>query len=45
MLERYSHVRMEARRNAVESLSKGTGIAGYDKSHDTKSAAIAEKPM
>jgi hypothetical protein len=25
MLERYSHVRVEAKRKAVESLSKGTG--------------------
>jgi hypothetical protein len=25
-LERYSHVRMEAKRKAVESLSKGTGM-------------------
>jgi integrase len=45
MLERYSHVRMEAKRKAVESLSKGTGIGGYDTYHDTKSAAIAAKPM
>jgi integrase len=36
MLERYSHVRMEAKRKAVESLSKGTGMAGYDTNHDTK---------
>jgi integrase len=45
MLERYSHVRMEAKRKAVESVSKGTGIGGYDTNHDTKTAAIASKPM
>jgi len=39
MLERYSHVRMEAKRKAVEALSKGTGMIGYDTSRDTKSQA------
>ena len=39
MLERYSHVRMEAKRKAVEVLSKGTGMMGYDTNRDTKSQA------
>jgi len=39
MLERYSHVRMEAKRKAVEVLSKGTGMKGYDTNRDTKSQA------
>ena len=39
MLERYSHVRMEAKRKAIEALSKGTGMMGYDTNRDTKSKA------
>lgn len=35
MLERYSHVRMEAKRNAMETLAKGTRIEGYDTNNDT----------
>jgi len=35
MLERYSHVRMEAKRNAMEALAVSTKAAGYDASHDT----------
>ncbi len=35
MLERYSHVRMEAKRNAMEALAASTKTAGYDTSHDT----------
>jgi hypothetical protein len=45
MLERYSHVRMEAKRKAVESLSQGTGMGGYDTNRDTKTADIATKTM
>ena len=45
MLERYSHVRMEAKRSAVECLSKSSKMGGYDTNHDTKSADIASKPM
>ena len=45
MLEWYSHVRMEAKRKAVESLSKGTGMGSYDTNHDTKTAAIVAKTM
>jgi integrase len=30
MLERYSHVRMEAKRKAMEALAASTRMAGYD---------------
>lgn len=30
MLERYSHVRMEAKRKAMEALAVSTKTAGYD---------------
>jgi hypothetical protein len=36
MLERYSHVRMEAKRTAMETLAVSTRTAGYDTNHDTK---------
>jgi integrase len=45
MLERYSHVRMEAKRKAVESLSKGTGMGGYDTNHDTNNQGITVRPV
>jgi integrase len=45
MLERYSHVRMEAKRSAIEVLSKGTGIGGYDTKHDTKSLPVTTRPV
>ncbi len=35
MLERYSHVRMEAKRTAMEALATSTKTAGYDTNHDT----------
>ena len=36
MLERYSHVRMEAKRNAMEApAAPSTRTAGYDTNHDT----------
>lgn len=35
MLERYSHVRMEAKRTALEALAVSTKTAGYDTNHDT----------
>jgi len=35
MLERYSHVRMEAKRTAMEALSKSSEMGGYDTNHDT----------
>ncbi len=32
MLERYSHVRMEAKRTAMEALTKSSKMGGYDTS-------------
>jgi integrase len=45
MLERYSHVRMEAKRNAMETLAVSTKTAGYDTNHDTKPAAATTRPV
>ncbi|MEY2414295.1 MAG: hypothetical protein QOD84_2901 [Acidobacteriaceae bacterium] len=45
MLERYSHVRMEAKRNAMEALAASTKLAGYDTTHDTKAAASSLRPV
>jgi len=38
ILERYSHVRMEAKRIALEALAASTKTAGYDSTHDTTPA-------
>jgi integrase len=43
MLERYSHVRMEAKRKALEALPKGIGMPGYDTNHDTKAPEITAR--
>ena len=45
MLERYSHVRMEAKRKAVECLSKSSKMGGYDTNHDTNSGIVAVRPV
>jgi integrase len=45
MLERYSHVRMEAKRNAMETLATSTKTAGYDTSHDTNVASASIRPV
>jgi integrase len=45
MLERYSHVRMEAKRNAMETLAASTRTAGYDTNHDTNVAASSTRPV
>ena len=39
MLERYSHVRMEAKRTALEVLAVSSKTAGYDTSRDTNQPA------
>lgn len=39
MLERYSLVRMEAKRKAIEGLGKSPRLAGYDTNHDTNEPA------
>ena len=40
MLERYSHVRMEAKRKAMEALAASTKAAGYDTTRDTNLPAV-----
>jgi len=45
MLERYSHVRMEAKRTAMESLALSTKTAGYDTKHDTNAARTNARPV
>ena len=45
MLERYSHVRMEAKRNALEALAASTKAAGYDTNHDTTAAVVNSRPV
>jgi len=37
MLEHYSHIRMDAKRKALDALSGKGGVGGYDTKHDTKS--------
>jgi hypothetical protein len=37
MLERYSHVRMEAKRKAMECLSESSRMGGYDTNRGTNS--------
>jgi integrase len=44
MLERYSHVRMEAKRKALEVLSKSTEMAGYDTNRDTNRPQLSIRP-
>lgn len=39
MLERYSHVRMEAKRKTMEALAASTRMAGYDTIRDTNADA------
>jgi integrase len=45
MLERYSHVRMEAKRKAVEALGSSTKTAGYDTKNDTKAEPASALPV
>src|ERR1017187_1976792 len=45
MLERYSHVRMEAKRTAMEALAVSTRTAGYDTNHDTNAVAVRVRPV
>ena len=45
MLERYSHVRMEAKRNAMEALATSTKTAGYDTNHDTTVMPVSTRPV
>ena len=45
MLERYSHVRMEAKRTAMETLAVSTRTAGYDTNHDTNAVVPGTRPV
>ncbi|MGO9646586.1 MAG: tyrosine-type recombinase/integrase [Terriglobales bacterium] len=45
MLERYSHVRMEAKRTAMETLAVSTRTAGYDTNHDTNVVVTSNRPV
>jgi len=44
MLEQYSHVRMEAKRTAMETLAKSSKMAGYDTNHDTNDSSVTVRP-
>jgi len=43
MLERYSHVRMEAKRKAMETLAINTITAGYDTNYDTNVIRLSNR--
>ena len=45
MLERYSHVRMEAKRTAMETLAQRTKTADYDTNHDTNAIPASTRPV
>ena len=45
MLERYSHVRMEAKRTAMETLAASTKTVGYDTNHDTNALPLNARPV
>lgn len=45
MLERYSHVRMEAKRTAMETLAVSTRTAGYDTNCDTIGQPVNARPI
>jgi integrase len=45
MLERYSHVRMEAKRNAMEALAESTKTAGYDTNNDPNFMSGSTRPV
>lgn len=44
MLERYSHVRMEAKRTALETLARNTEIGGCDTNNDTNTPSETVRP-
>jgi integrase len=45
MLERYSHVRMEAKRTAMEALANSSKMAGYDTNRDTNALPFNARPV
>jgi hypothetical protein len=44
MLERYGHVRMEAKRTAMDPLAVSTKTAAYDTNRHTKAVAAKVRP-
>ena len=45
MLERYSHVRMEAKRAAMETLANSSKMVGYDTNDDTSAPLVSTRPV
>jgi predicted site-specific integrase-resolvase len=45
MLEHYSHIRLEAKRNALEALAKKRTVRGYDTKNDTNSDSEAVREL
>jgi integrase len=45
MLERYSHVRMEAKRAAMETLANSSRMMGYDTNDDTNAVPVSTRPV
>src|ERR1035441_6695871 len=45
MLDRYSHVRMEAKRTAMETLAQSSKMAGYDTNRDTNPQPLTTRPV
>ncbi len=45
MLERYSHVRMEAKRTAMETVATSTRMGGYDTNRDTNAVVPSTRPV
>jgi integrase len=45
MLERYSHVRMEAKRTAMETLAQSSKMESYDTNRDTTDQILKARPV
>jgi integrase len=45
MLERYSHVRMEAKRAAMKTLANSSRMKGYDTDDDTNAVSASTRPV
>ena len=45
MLERYSHVRMDATRAAMETLANSSKMAGYDTNDDISAPLVGTRPV
>ena len=44
-VEEASHVRMEAKRTAMETLANSSKMAGYDTNHDTSDLPVTVRPV